>query len=56
MSIFDVVYVISNVCEISRRRPSAEDFECIIGDPLLGSGGGGSNAEGVPRVLFWGYS
>ena len=56
MSISDVVYVIANICVISGGRPSAEGFDDVVGDPLLLSRGGGSNAEGNPRVLIWGYS
>lgn len=56
MSISDDVYVVVNVCVISRGRPLAQGFDDVVGDPLLGSGGGGSDAEGVPRVLIWGYS
>ena len=48
VSVSDVIYVVADVRVVSGGRPSAEDFDDVVGDPLLGGGGGGSDAEGVP--------
>ena len=48
VSISDVIYLIADVCVVSRGRPLAEGYDDVVGDPLLGGRGGGSDAEGVP--------
>ena len=45
MGISDVLQVVTNVREVCGGRTAAKNFNCVVGDSMPGSGGGGSDAK-----------